>query len=189
MRRVPKKGRALRGQGPGRGGRAKNTTYFIISYVSKNVYSSHAKSMLPFSKHRSRDALRAGLVAIRSRQRVSERRSPEQGENGSAGCWPQKIHPHTQLLRAQAKTRSIRNILGASKAELISPKALGKTPLVAAIGRGSQLLASPNSRKMGQDFGLNCYGQADICPDSLSGRHNGFVQSPDHFSEISRIFR
>ena len=64
--------------------------------------------MLPFSKHRSRDALRAGLVAIRSRQRVNERRSPEQGENGSAGCWPQKIHPHTQLLQAQAKTRSTR---------------------------------------------------------------------------------
>ena len=83
-------------------------TYIIISYVSKNVYSSHAKSMLPFSKHRSQDALRAGLVAIRSRQRVSERRSPEQGENGFAGCWPQKIHPHTQLLQAQAKTQSSR---------------------------------------------------------------------------------
>ena len=83
-------------------------TYFIISYASKNVYSSHAKSVLPFSKHRSRDALRAGLVAIRSRQRVSERRSPEQGENGSAGCWPHKIHPHTQLLQAQAKCKQSR---------------------------------------------------------------------------------
>ena len=75
-------------------------TYFFISYVSKNIYSSRAK--------RSQDALRAGLVAIRSRQRVNERRSPEQGENGSAGCWPPKIHPHTQLLQAQAKTRSTR---------------------------------------------------------------------------------
>ena len=83
-------------------------TYFIITYVSKNVYSSRAKSILPFSKHRSRDALRTGLVAITSRQKVSERRSLEQGENGSAGCWPQKIHPHTQLLQAQAKTRSTR---------------------------------------------------------------------------------
>ena len=68
------------------------------------------------------------------------------------------------------------NILGASKAELISPKAQGKTQLVATIGRGSQLLASPNSQKMGQDFSQNCYGQADICPDSLSRRHNGFLQ-------------
>ena len=144
--------------------------------------------MLPFSKHRSRDALRAGLVAIRSRQRVCERRSPEQGENGSAGCWPQKIHTRSCCKRKRKRDRP-ENILGASKAELISPKALGKTPLVVTIGRGSQILASPNSRKMGQDFSQNCYGQADICPDSLSGRHNGFVQSPDHFSDISRIFR
>ena len=134
------------------------------------------KCMLLFSKHRSRDALRAGLVAIVSRQRVSERRSPEQGENGSAGCWPQKIHTRSCCKRKRKRDRP-ENILGASKAELISPKA------------GSQLLASPYSRKMGQEFSQNCYGQADICPDSLSGRHNGFVQSPDHFSEISRIFR
>ena len=77
-RRVPKKGRvqAVVGQ--------------------EQIKSFSAKSLLPFSKHRSRDALRAGLVAIRSRQRVSERRSPEQGENGSAGCWPQKIHDFVQ---------------------------------------------------------------------------------------------
>ena len=124
-------------------------TYFIISYISKNVYSSHAKNMLPFSKYRSRDVLRAGLVAIRSCQRVSERQSPEQGENGSAGCWPQKIHPHTCCKRKRKRDRS-ENILGASKAELISPKALGKTP--ETIGHGSQLLASPNSRKMEQRF-------------------------------------
>ena len=101
-------------------------TYFIISYVSKNVYSSHAKSMLPFSKHRSRDALRAGLVAIRSRQRVSERRSPEQGENGSAGCWPQKIHPHTQLLQAQAKTRSTRKHPGCKQSRTDFAQSIGK---------------------------------------------------------------
>ena len=74
--------------------------------------------MLPFSKYRSRDALRAGLVAIRSRQRVSERRSPEQGENGSAGCWPQKIHRHTQLLQAQAKTRPTRKHPGCKQSRI-----------------------------------------------------------------------
>ena len=70
LRRVPKKGQALRGQvqilqSPRRQDIFCNsgTNIFIISYVSKNVHSSHAKSMLPFSKHRSRDALRAGLVA------------------------------------------------------------------------------------------------------------------------------
>ena len=125
-----------------------------------------------------------GLVAIRSRQRGSERRSPEQGENGSAGCWPQK---HVVVASASENENRPENILGASKAELISPKALGKTPLVATIGRGSQLLASPNSRKICQDCSQNCYEQADIGSDSLAGRHNGFVQNPDHFSERFRI--
>ena len=101
-------------------------TYFIILYISKNVYSSHAKSMLLFSKHRSRDALRAGLVAIRPRQRVSEKRSPEQGESGSAGCWPQKIHPHTQLLQALAKTRSGRKHLGCKQSRTDFAQSIGK---------------------------------------------------------------
>ena len=54
--------------------------YFIIC-VKEFQDSSYAKSM-PFSKHKSRDALRAGLVAIKSCQGVSERRSPEQGIRG-----------------------------------------------------------------------------------------------------------
>ena len=90
------------------------------------------------------------------------------------------IHTRSCCKRKRKRDRK-ENMMGASKAELISPKALGKTPLVATIGRGSQLLASPNSRKMGQDFSQNCYGQADICPDSLSGRHNDFVQRPGPF--------
>ena len=55
------------------------------------------------------------------------------------------IHTRSCCKRKRKRDRP-ENILGASKAELISPKALGKTRLVATIGRGSQLLASPNSR-------------------------------------------
>ena len=77
-------------------------------------------------RYRSRDALRAGLVAIRSCQRVSERRSPEQGENGSAGCWPQKIHPHTQFLQAQAKTRSTRKHPGCKQSRTHFAQSIGK---------------------------------------------------------------
>ena len=130
-------------------------TYFIISYVSTNVYSSHAKSMLPFSKLRSRDALRAGLVAIRSRQggRLSKVRTDPRAV-GLNRC----IHTRSCCKRKRKRDRP-ENILGASKADLISPKALGKTPLVTTIGRGSQLLASPNSRKMGQDFSQNWTGR------------------------------
>ena len=65
-----------------------------------------------------------GLVV--SRQRVSERRSPEQGENGSAGCWPQKIHPHTQLLQAQAKTRSTRKHPGCKQSRTNFAQSMGK---------------------------------------------------------------
>ena len=76
---------------------------------------------------------------------------------------------------------------------------LGAAPPLPRPG-GGLLIASPNSRKMDQDFSQNCYGQAEICPDSLSGRHNGFVQRlrmgrymPDistiAFPEIFRIFR
>ena len=130
-----------------------------------------------------------GLVAIRSRQRVSERRSPEQVRTDPQAVGLKRSIDTRSCCKRKRKRDRPENVLGASKAEQISPKALGKPPLVATIGRGSQLLASPNSRKMGQDFSQNCYGQADICPDSLSGRHNGFVQSPHHFSEISRIVR
>ena len=131
--------------------------------------------------------LRAGLVAIRSRQRVSERRSPERGE--LRGLLASKDpSTHAIVAQVQAKTRSTRKHPGCKQSRTDFLQSIGKT-LVATIGRTSQLLASPNSQKMGQDFSQNCYGKTDICPDSLSGRHNGFVQSPDHFSEISRIFR
>ena len=124
----------------------------------------------------------------------------EQGENGSAGCWP---YTRSCYERKRKRDRP-ENILGASKAELISSKALGKTPLVTTIGRGSQLLASPNSRKMGQDFIQNFYPPAHICPDSLFARHKALFKArtifpkypgyfdtctPDHFSERFRIFR
>ena len=144
--------------------------------------------MLPFSKHRSRDALRAGLVAIRSRQRVSERRSPEQGENGSAGCWPQKIHPHTLLSKRKRKRDRPENILGASKAELISPEAKGKTQnwsqqSAAAhsfshrqtLGRWAKISAkiatdretnAPTLHLEDTTASFNGYGWGDICLDS-----------------------
>ena len=179
--------------------------FFIISYVSKNVYSSHAKSMLPFSKHRSRGALRAGLVAIRSRQRVSERRSPEQGEHGSAGCWPQKIHPHTQLLQAQAKTRSTRkHPAGCKQAELISPKALGKHhwPQQSAVahsfsrrqtlGRWAKISGKIVTDR--QIYAPTLYLEdttASFKARAIFPKYPGYFASrtPDHFSEIFRIFR
>ena len=158
--------------------------------------------MLPFSKHRSRDALRAGLVAIRSRQRVSERRSPEQGENGSAGCWPQKIHTRSCCKRKRKRDRP-ENILGASKAELISPNALAKH-------HWSQQSAAAHSFSHRQTLGRWAKISAKIATDkqiysptvyldttaSFKARtifptYPGYFDSrtPDHFSEIFRIFR
>ena len=162
-------------------------TYFIILYIyiSKNAYSSHAKNILPFSKHMLRDALRAGLVAKRLCQRVSERRSSEQGKNGSTGCWPQKIHPHTQLLQAQAKTRSIRKHPGCKQyrtefAQNIAKHTTGRNNRPRPITSRITKLAEDGPKSQPKLLRTNRYR-----PDSLSRRHNGFVQSPDHFSEIS----
>ena len=164
-------------------------TYFIISYVSKNAYSSHAKSMLPFSKHRSRDALRAGLVAIRSRQRVSERRSPEQGENRSAGCWPQKIHPHTQLLQAQAKTRSTRKNPGCKQSRTDFAQSIGKN----TTGRNirPRLTASRVAKLLedGSRFQPKLLRTGRYMPQLFICKTQRLRSKPDHFSEISRIFR
>ena len=112
LRRVPRKGQALIEPAPARHFlqlRRQHFFYHLIG-IKKCILVACEKRAAVFSKHRSRDALRAGLVAIRSRQ----------NENGSAGCSPQKIDPHTQLVQAQAKTRATRQHSGA---ELISPKA------------------------------------------------------------------
>ena len=145
--------------------------------------------MLPFSKHRSRDALRAGLVAIRSRQRVSERRSPEQGENGSAGCWPQKIHPYTQLLQAQAKTRSTRKHPGCKQSRTDFAQNIRKN----TTGRNNRpRLTASRIAKLSEDgprFQPKLLRTGKYMPRLLIWKtRNGFVQSPDHFSKIFHIY-
>ena len=157
--------------------------------------------MLPFSKHRSRDALRAGLVAIRSRQRVSERRSPEQGENGSAGCWPQKIHPHTQLLQAQAKTQSTRKHPGCKQSRTDFAQSIGKKQ------HWSQQSAAAHSFSHRQTLGRWAKISAKIAtaiafpeifrifremvPEifGIFRENGGWLRFPDRFPEISGIFR
>ena len=165
-----------------------------MSYVSKNVYSSHATSMLPFSKHRSRDALRAGLVAIRSRQRVSERRSPEQGENRSA-----------QLLQAQAKTRSTRKYLGCKQSRTNFAQNIGKNTTsrnnrprlidsrIATISvRWTKI--SPKITMNKQIYTPILYLEdttASFKARTMSPKYPGYFDNctPDHFSERFRIFR
>ena len=142
-------------------------TYFIISYVSKNVYSSHAKSMLTFSKHRSRDALRAGLVAIRSRQRVSERR---------AVGLKRSIHTRPE------------NILGASKDELISSKALGKTPLVATIGAAHSFSHRQTLGRWAKISAKNATDRQIYSPTLYLEDTTASFKARTIFPEISRIF-
>ena len=178
---------------------ASNIFYHVIC-IKKN-YSSRAKSMLPFSKHRSRDALRAGLVAIRSRQRVSERRSPEQGENGSAGCWPQTIHPRTQLLQAQAKTRSTRKHPGRKQSRTDFAQSIQKN----TTGRNNRpRLTASRIAKLSEDgprfrpklLRTGRYMPLEDTTASFKARtifpkYPGYFDSrtPDHFSEIFWIFR
>ena len=180
---MPKKGQALRLQGPDLTEPAPASHVFQLRH--QHILSSHTYQkciLVACEKHaavlQTQVARRTetGLVAIRSRQRVSERRSPEQGENGSAGCWPQKIHPHTQLLQAQAKTRSTRKHPGRKRSRTDFAQSMRKTPLVATIGRGSQLLASPTTS----------FNSRTTFP-----KYAGYFDSrtPDHFSEIFRIFR
>ena len=79
-----------------------------------------------YQKMYTRRVRKAGCRSPNTGRRVSERRSPEQGENGSAGCWPQKIHPPTQLLQAQAKTRSTRKHPGCKQSRTDFAQSIGK---------------------------------------------------------------
>ena len=117
--------------------------HILSSHMCQKMYTRRMRKACCRSPN-----LRAGLLAIRSRQRVSERRSPEQGENGSAGCWPQKIHPHTQLLRAQAKTRSTRKHPGCKQSRADFAQSIEKN----ATGRNNRpRLTASRIAKLSED--------------------------------------